>query len=294
MGDIRRFDASSLLEFNIQRHLEREFIDMGLYSNAASGQMRTGGQRIDVLTRQKPRIYNSFFNNWIEETDSVGITGALPINVSGVVINGAFHARNTSPFFPAIDFENGRVIFGADIAIAATVEAIFSYKHVHVDFPRTELIPLLFSELKDNVTGTNTSIPSGLLVQLPIVVIDLQDRVSSPRQLGGGTVQSQQVVFHILANNRRDMNRLVDQLSTRSDREVIQGVDFNKVSPLLTIDGDRASTYKNFTELQADSSVAWEKLYIDSTSVVTNNDVLYDFHRARVDWDMIFHRPPGG
>lgn len=291
---IRRYDNSSLTELNIQAHLEREFIKMGLYQNVASGQQRVGGARADVLVRQDSRTYESFFNNWVIETDASGVAGFPTVNVSGVTVDGVFQPRGSGTFFPAIDFRRGRVIFKADIPVTSKVEAVFSYKEVHSDFPNTFLAPALFSEFKDNIIGTNVTVPSGLIAQMPILVIDLQNHTSNPRQLGGGTVRSRQVVFHVLANNRRQMNRIVDQLTDRSDRKVIQGVDFNKTPVILTSDGDRASTYRNFTDMQGDNSLKWEKLYIDGTTVVNNNDVFYGFHRARVDWNVTFYLPPGG
>ncbi len=291
---IRRYDNSAQVELNIKSHLEREFIDNGLYQNIASGQLRIGGQRSDVLTRITSTKYESFFNDWVLETDASGVTGFETVNVSGVTVDGVFQPRGSGTYLPEIDFNGGGVVFGVNIPETSTVEAVFSYKETHFDFPDTFLSPALFSEFKDNVVGTNVSVPSGFITQLPVVVIDLQNRTSSPHQLGGGTEIAQQVVFHVLANSRRQMNRIVDQLSTRSDRKVIQGVDFNKTPVLFTSNGDRASTYENFTNMQANNALKWEKLYIDSTRVVENNNVFYGFHRARVDWNLTFYLPSGG
>ncbi|MCK5610118.1 hypothetical protein KAR91_50055 [Candidatus Pacearchaeota archaeon] len=290
----RRYDNSAQIELNIRAHLERTFIDNGLYQNMASGQLRVGGSRADILTRKSPTQYESFFNNWVIETDASGVTTFPTVNVSGVVVDGVFNPRGGGTYEPAIDFDNGRVIFGVSIPTASTVEAVFSYKEVHFDYPDSFLSPALFSEFKDNVIGTNVTVPSGLITQLPVVVIDLQNRTDTPHQLGGGTQLSQQVVFHILANNRRQMNRIVDQLSTRSSRKVIQGVNFNDTPILFTPNGDRAATYRDFTDMQDDNALKWKKLYIDSTRVVSNNDVFYGFHRARVDWNLILFLPPGG
>lgn len=291
---IRRYDNSALLELNIQAHLEREFINMGLYQNVASGQLRVGGQRADVLTRKSSTEYESYFNNWVIELDASGIAGFETVNVSGVTVDGVFQPRGGGTYEPIIDFRRGRVFFETAVPAGSTVEAVFSYKDVHFDFPTSFTSPALFSQFKDNTVGSAVTVPSGLVAQVPIVVVDLQNRTSLPRQLGGGIVISQQVVFHILANSRRQMNRIVDQLSTRSDRKVIQGVDFNDVPTLFNSYGDRASTYRTFTDMQSDNALKWEKLYINSTRVVTNNDVFYDLHRARVDWDLQFYLPAGG
>lgn len=290
----RRYDNSAQVELNIKAHLERTFINNGLYQNMASGQLRVGNVRADVLTRESSTRYESFFNNWIIETDASGIANFPTVNVSGVVIDGIFNPRGGGTYQPAIDFDNGRVIFGVSVPSTSTVEAIFSYKEVHFDYPDSFLSPALFSEFKDNVIGTNVTVPSGFVAQLPVVVIDLQNRTDAPHQLGGGIQLSQQVVFHILANSRRQMNRIVDQLSTRSSRKVIQGVDFNKTPILFTSNGDRATTYRDFTDMQSDNALKWQKLYVNSTRVVNNNDVFYGSHRARVDWDLGFFLPAGG
>ena len=291
---VRRYDNSAQLELNVRAYLEREFINNGLYLNVASGQLRVGNSRADVLTRKTSREYESYFNNWVIETDASGIANFSTVNVSGVTVNGVFQPRGSGTYLPEIDFRNGKVVFGADVPAGSEVSAVFSYKEVHFDYPNSFISSALLSEFKDNTLTTNVSVPSGLVAQLPIVVIDLQSRNSFPRQLGGGIRINQQIVFHILANNRRQMNRIVDQLSTRSDRKVIQGVDYNLTPVLFNSNGDRAATYRNYTDMQNDNALKWQKLYIASTSVVNNNDVFYEFHRARVDWNVEFYLPPGG
>lgn len=291
----RKYRTTSQIEFNVKAYLERELINNGFYFNVASGFIATNGQRGDVLRRVDGRTYESFTDNWIAATDATGCAGFEVINPSGVWIDGTFHERGSSPHEPVIDFERGRVTFeGTEVSSTAQVSAEFSYAQAVIDFPDSETVNLLFSQIKDNVDSTPNVYPSGNQRQLPMVVIDLQNTIMLPGELGGKKNRNQLITFHVLSTDRNELNSITDFLEETQSRKVIQGVDFNSAPQLFTAKGDRASTYKNYTELQASGAIAWRKIYIDEARV---RERVFDFKllRTRTDWTVnILHLPPDG
>jgi hypothetical protein len=292
----RRYRTSSLLEFNLKQYLEREFVNNGFYFNVASGQLAVDGSRADVLRRVTGSIYESFTNNWISATDAVGDSGFEVINASGVYINGTFHVRGSSPHEPIIDYKNGRILFnGTQPSTTDEVSAEFSYHQIAVDFPNEEIVNLLFSDIRDNVESTPHGFPSGNQRQLPVVVIDLQTAITTPGELGGGKNVNKQVVFHVLSTDRNELNAITDFLHDNRSFKTIQGVDFNLAPQLFTVYGDRANTYKNYTELQASGNIAWRKIYVNEARI-REKVINFKLHRSRIDWDvdLLFLPSDGG
>lgn len=292
----RKYRTTSQLEFNFQRHLEREFINNGFYFTVASGFIATNGQRGDVLKRVDGRTYESFTDNWISATDATGSPGLEIINTSGVFIDGTFHLRGSGPHIPVIDYENGRVLFeGTEVSNTAVVSAEFSYSQIDVDFPNEEITNLLFSDIKDNVDFTPNAFPSGNQRQLPLVVIDLQTSINLPGELGGNKNRNQLITFHVLSTDRHELNSITDFLHETQARKTIRGVDFNLAPQQFNTNGDRASTYKNYTELQASGTLAWRRIYIDESRI---RERVFDFKllRSRVDLtiNLLFLPPDGG
>ena len=281
---VKRYRTSAQIRFNIQSYLNREFVNRGLYFNIASGHLTVQGNRADVLRRVNGNLYESYFNNWIYETDASGVSAYPTVVCSGVYINDTWYAKNSSPYKPIIDYNNGRILFnGTAISSSATVSTAFSYKQVIVNFPESNIVNQIFSQERDNTDYTANIYPSGNQRQIPLVIIDLQDRVLRPWQLGGGKVNDQRVVFHVLTNNDNDLETICDILTECNFRHVIQGIDFNLAPELLTYQGDKATTYKNYNEMQIDPALLWSKIYIDDTRIM-NKDLFFDYHRARVDW----------
>lgn len=292
----RRFKSSSLLEFNIKQYLERELVNAGFYFNVASGSVDVNANRQDVLRRVDGNTYESFTNKWVAETDATGCAGFNTIDPSGVVIDGVFHAKGAAPHQPAFDFDNGRVIFeGTAVSSSATVSAEFSYKQVSVDLPDSNIVNQVFSLIRDNVDFTPNSFPSGNQKQFPLVVIDLQNTIMTPGELGGGKNKSQLITLHVLSNDRNELNGITDFLEELSFRKTIQGVDFNIAPQQFLQNGDRASTYVNYTDMQASGALAWQKIFVDQTRV-RERDTNYNILRNRVDWtiNLLFLPPTGG
>lgn len=294
-ASFNRYESSDLLEMSIQTWLDIKFVQNGMYSNIAeSGGWYGGSERLDQLTRVNANVYESNFNNWIYETDTTGPSGYEIILSSGIEVDNVFTAWGSGALAPSVDYKNGRVLLQSDPGVSAVVSSAFSYKKVDVQSPDSAIVKSVYSKFKNNSEFGLGNAPSGMSRQLPLVVVDPQNRDLTGRQLGGGSIVNQQVVFHVVANSRREANKIIDTLTTKSFRKTIQGVDFNDVPSMFDRYGGKLGAYQNFTTLQSNNSYKWEKIYIDEVTVVDSPVENLGIYTARVDWDVVFHMPAGG
>ncbi len=279
-----RYGTSALLKFNLKCHLDRLFVNNGLYFNVARNQQSVDGTSLDALKRLDEYTYESLFDRWIYESDCLGVSPYTTTICSGVYINGQFVSKSGA--YPhSIDYEHGRVLFTNSIPVTSgVVTSPFSYKHVIVDFPESDVVNLVFSAGKDNTDLIQYAYPSGNQRQIPLVVIDPQVQLQTPFALGGYKKVTQHVVLHLLANNDSDLDQIVDILSNQF-RNVILGVDFNKTPAQFTYKGDLDTTYQSYTQLQGNNSYSWARLYIDRVTI-RNRDVFYGRKGARVDLEI--------
>jgi len=281
-----RYRLSSQLKFNIKCHLDRLFVNNGLYINVASGDFDTNGDRADILHRVNNKLYESAFDNWVYENDASGIAPKNTIIASGVYVNGVFNPKSGGTYKPHIDYRNGRVFFDTSVPSTATVSAIFSYKHALIDFPDNRRVNWIFSKLKDAVDYTANIFPSGFDRQLPAVVIDIQRRLSRPYSLGGAKTHDTLVVLHVISNNTIELDQINDILTERSFRSPIKGVDFNKIPQLFTNIGDKAATYKDYTHLQGDIAFRMPTIFVDRTELM-RIDEIRGVWISRIHWNCI-------
>ncbi len=278
-----KYGMSKLTKLNIKWFLDREFINKGLYTNIGSDDIDINGNYIGTLKRVDANTYESLFDKWIYETDASGIAPNNTIIASGVYINDILHVRN-SGYSPIFDYNKGRVLFsGSGLPNTAEVKVNFAYKFITVEFPDAQIVQDIFNLGKSNAIHIQNSYPSGNHRQVPLVIIDLQKRLGNPFALGGSKQYDQTIYFHILTETDDDMDTIIDILSDKLLRNVIQGVNFNKTPAILTYQGDIDTSYQNFTDLQNNTSYQWAKLYIDYASVISR-DYFGGYRRGRVEW----------
>ncbi len=283
------YDNSDLLEFNIKQYLDHRFLLNGMYSNVYLSQDWYSGDRMDTLTRVNSTTYQSSFDNWVFEGDVTGPSGYDITAVSGVYVSGVFEPTGSGTYVPHIDYKNGTVVFENAVPSGSVVNADFSYKRVNVTSPDSEAARIIFSRFRYGQDASAINLPSGNSSQLPLIAVNPIDRDSTPWQMGGGQIVNQDVSFHIVANNRRDMNKIIDVLTTSSYHNKIQGVDFNLAPEQFDFYGDKASTYVDFTTLQASGAIQWNKLYIDEAKLAEPSRENLGIYTARVDWGMKFY-----
>jgi len=285
---ITRYRLSSQLKFNIKSYLDRDLVNDGLYINVASGDFDVSGERADIFKRVNGFHYESAFDNFVYETDASGVSSHPAFVASGVYVNGVFNPKGGGTYKPSIDYRNGRVFFESAVPANSTVSAEFSYKHTRVDFPDSRRVNLIFSAIKDSVDFTENVFPSGFDRQLPVVVIDIQRRLSSPFALGGGKTHDTLIALHVISNSTHELDQIVDFLTERSFQKTIRGVDFNKIPELFTEKGDIASTYENYSNLQGDLAFEFPKIYINRASLISTGEIR-GVRIARVHWNAVIY-----
>jgi hypothetical protein len=144
-----------------------------------------------------------------------------PVEISGVWINGAFYEPDDITYGHYVDYPNGRVVFNTALTSDDIVEMNYSYRTVTVEIAgesdRWKEIPY-GSRRVDNPhrvdpdKGQWAAIPALKRIKLPAIVIEAVARgTNKGYQLGSqALVTKRDVLFHIVAEDRRWRNRLSD------------------------------------------------------------------------------------
>ncbi|RKY43064.1 MAG: hypothetical protein DRP85_00785 [Candidatus Makaraimicrobium thalassicum] len=275
---------TSNIRYNLKQYCEKLFLDNGFYTNVTRNIDFYDETSLANLRRVEGIYYESIANEWVYETDISAPSGfpspILP--VSGVWINGSFHANNSHPYYPSPDYLRGRYIFRNPPPQDATVEAEYSYKDVKVDFVDSHTFNILMSRFLTNAPYSSSEsiiYPSGLERILPVVIIEPTTRNHFPRQIGGGKIIKEYISFFVFAARDYERDAIIDVIFGQA-REVIKAVDYNSVPEIMTFEGDYSSTYKNYTQLQSDHF--WTNIYIDEL-VIRERDLLNNIYRGRID-----------
>ena len=203
------------------------------------------------------KTWQSARKDWIwEQNVNYGSNSGNPINITGIYIN---NTGMSSGYY--INYPLGRVVLTNAVATGSVVKLDYSYRNVQVykadDCPWWKT--LQFSTMADNVQFTQDprtgdwSIGSYHRVQLPAIIIETVPRgVSRGYEMGNGSlIMEQDILFHVLTDNRITRNNLTSMLATQNDR-VIWLFDTNTVSSgrLFPLDyrGEKvnALTYPDF------------------------------------------------
>lgn len=217
---------SDTLEQSIYSYLGWAFLQIGNWTTverAASGWYGGDPSRLrlsDDANYTQGQVWEGFRRDWVWES---GVDRAeQPVQISGVWVNSTFYSTATSgQYAHSIDYPNGRIIFDQAIAASSTVQASYSYRHVHVttadDYWWRELQTYSlrsddeqFLQQSSGVWSTN----SQNRIQLPAIVVEASPEVDI-RLLNMGTtntVHRQSLNFYILAETRYDRNRIHDIL----------------------------------------------------------------------------------
>jgi len=175
-------------------------------------------RQVDDPSYTAGTVWESVRKDWVWETtvDYVGKDMATYNPTSPAVVE--VDSVVTAP--DHINYPLGRVIFSSPVASTSTVQAQYSYRYAQVY--RADDVPwwnelqyrsfrpddVQFTELEDG----SWAVGSQHRVQMPCVIIEAVPRsMSRPYQLGDGAAWVEQdVLVHVLAENRHDRNNLVD------------------------------------------------------------------------------------
>jgi len=281
---------SSNLRYNLKQWLELKLLDNGMYAHAEIGDVSYAGDSNATL-RKDGQFFESVANEWVYEEDVTVPSGyTAPISVSGVWVNGTFHAEDSSPYYPKVDYKRGRIIFTGTVPAASDlVQANFTYKDVSVDFVDSDNYNFLMSEYLHNPSYDSTDIfPSGITRLLPLVVVDLQTRDHAPRQIGGGKILSERVNFWVYAARDWERDAIMDIIFDAA-RETTEGADYNDVPEILSFYGSKAATYESYTDLGA--NYPWGRIYFDKMSI-RSRELLIKLYKGRVEGLITLYQNP--
>lgn len=177
------------------------------------------------------QVWQAFRKDWVWETGVEYLdetTNPEPINITGVRINDVFYGSGDSTYGWHINYPLGRVIFNSAISLSNTVDLDYSYRFVQIyradDAPWWQELQYYSFRSDDShfsQFGTGDwSIGAQHRVQMPAIVIEAVPRGSSAGyELGNGALSIEQdVLFHILAENRYDRNNLLDIIRLQHDK----------------------------------------------------------------------------
>jgi hypothetical protein len=157
------------------------------------------------------QVWEGVRRDWVWETGIERVASQQPIRVSGVFVNGSFHSpSDTGGYSHHIDYPNGRVVFDVAVNPSSVVtcehtQRLFQFhtadapwwRQVQADSFRVE--DPQFLQFGSGVWDTL----SENRVQLPAVVVESDTHCEAVGwQLGGGEIMRQDVVFHVLAEDR--------------------------------------------------------------------------------------------
>lgn len=175
------------------------------------------------------QVWQGFRKDWVYESgvDFSDYNGDTknPTNVqdSGVRVDGVFQTTGYHVCYP-----NGQVVFDTAISTDSVVDLNYSYRAVQVsvaDNAQWWQEIQLQSMRADNIHFTQDertgdwSIGGHNRIQLPAIVVEAVPRgFARPYEMGNASLWIEQdVVFHILADDRTTRNKLVSMLQVQAD-----------------------------------------------------------------------------
>lgn len=159
--------------------------------------------------------------------------------VSGVWVDGDYYPRDTvGTYAHHIDHTNGRVVFDSAISTSSDVTLNYSYKWANIEYVDDkawfESLYTRSMRLDDGQFGLSASgeyyNDSRSRVDLPLIGIELVGiKDFKPYQLGGGQWLFNEMLFHCVAENRYDRDKLIDIVSLENDKYIYL-IDQNRLA----------------------------------------------------------------
>ena len=287
----------SLLESNLQFWLEDKLLRQGLYRNVPTGQVNSYSQDRSLLRPvendedfNSGQVWQSAFKNWVYESGIVPYQSGLaePTLVSGVTVDGTFHADSASGAFEHfVDFPNGRIVFTSPISTMAVVQASFAYKETTIDFAESfdnERMDLLIeTSIKDNPQQSGVQeYPSKDNRTLPAVWIDVLRRENDGYELGSKSLVSDHFgVFHVWARDRF-LRNIIEDILSEAHRDVLLGINFNDAPFPLLDQGRRNPAWTTYADnARVHGPYFWRRIYLDEIGSKKDKP-LFEIERTRV------------
>ena len=226
---------SSEIENNMKWFLDWAFLGIGGWSNVTMPTSGAFGGTFDTLrlvndpSYSNGQVWEGARKDWVWETGS-SYEGYDPIQISGVYVNGVIKGTGDATYGHHYNYPLGRVVFDNPISTTDTVKVEYSYRNVQVyvadEAPWWDELQYNSLRVDDTYYSSTGSGSWGILanhrVQMPAIVLEtVPRRRFKPYQLGDTSQFVQQdIVFHIVGENRWWRNQLVDILSYQIDSQL--------------------------------------------------------------------------
>ena len=226
---------SSEIENNMKWFLDWAFLGIGGWSNVTMPTSGAFGGTFDTLrlvndpSYSNGQVWEGARKDWVWETGS-SYEGHDPIQISGVYVNGVLKGTGDATYGHHYNYPLGRVVFDNPISTSDTVKVEYSYRNVQVyvadEAPWWDELQYNSLRVDDAYYSSTGSGSWGILanhrVQMPAIVLEtVPRRRFKPYQLGDTSQFVQQdIVFHIVGENRWWRNQLVDILSYQIDSQI--------------------------------------------------------------------------
>jgi hypothetical protein len=226
---------SSEIENNMKWFLDWAFLGIGGWSNVTMPTSGAFGGTFDTLrlvndpSYSNGQVWEGARKDWVWETGSA-YEGYDPIQISGVYVNGVLKGTGDATYGHHYNYPLGRVVFDSPISTSDTVKVEYSYRNVQVyvadEAPWWDELQYNSLRVDDTYYSSTGSGSWGILanhrVQMPAIVLEtVPRRRFKPYQLGDTSQFVQQdIVFHIVGENRWWRNQLVDILSYQIDSQL--------------------------------------------------------------------------
>jgi hypothetical protein len=227
------------IENNLKQFLDWAFLKIGAWSDVTVGLATPDGyggapetlRYVADPSYTDGQVWQGFRQDWIYESgvdfnDGTADRNPLNIEASGVQVDGTYQTTGYH-----IDYPLGRVIFDTAISTTSAVKLNYSYRNVQSVVADNapwwrELQLQSFRSDDPHFTQSDRtgdwSIGNYSRIQLPTVIVEAIPRgISRPYELGNGSLWIEQdVLFHILADDRVTRNKLVGILQVQNDKGV--------------------------------------------------------------------------
>lgn len=278
------FSTTEVLDINLKFWLDWSFLNIGGFDNMnipASGAYNGDMSRlIPVRDRDytNGQVWKAPRSNWVWES---GLSyESQPTQVSGAYVNNVFSTALK------VDYPNGRVIFDSPVSTNSVVQANYSSRMIHI-YSASESD--FFNDLQGDsyrVDRHGYGIGSGEYdyerIQTPAIIYESFARTFNPYQLGGNQYSEQQILFHIITEDRNTANKLSDIIAEQNEKTIfLFDPEYLKDSGTFPLDyrgglNDGALTYNQLIIPKEDGGYRWRKLRLydsnkQSTTKLQNN-----------------------
>lgn len=307
--------GESLLSDQLEANLF-SFVSWGLLSAGGYFNVRIptsgawGGDEHRLRPARDPRyqdgqVWQAYRRDWVWETGVDRVASEQPIRVSGVFVGGAFQpASATGAYKHVVDYPNGRVVFSSPVPTGTVVTCEYSprlFQLFTADAPWWQQVQTRSFRADDPHfsqfgSGEWDQIAQNR-VQLPAVVVEAASEAEVyGTQVGGGDTIVQDVLFHVLAEDRWHHKWMHDVL-VRQFQKRFRLFDKNKLfsSPAhfpLDAEGSPAPSGKMYPDLvkpTGEGGFLWEQARVERVRSVQQprpGGLHYCTVRASVGVDM--------